>query len=48
MQHGEKNIVEILEDSNRKFHGIRQESIDEGLFDVLSGYKKWTEIRELS
>ncbi|MBB6185983.1 F0F1 ATP synthase subunit gamma [Rhodanobacter sp. MP7CTX1] len=39
MQRAEKNIEEILEDLNGKFHRIRQESIDEELFDVISGYE---------
>ena len=38
MQRAEKNIGEILEELNRRFHRIRQESIDEELFDVISGY----------
>lgn len=39
MQRAEKNIGEILEGLNRAFHRIRQESIDEELFDVISGYE---------
>jgi F-type H+-transporting ATPase subunit gamma len=39
MQRAEKNIDEVLEDLNRKFHRIRQESIDEELFDVISGFE---------
>jgi len=39
MQRAEKNIDGILEDLNRKLHSIRQESIDEELFDVISGYE---------
>jgi F-type H+-transporting ATPase subunit gamma len=39
MQRAEKNIEEILEELNRSFHRIRQESIDEELFDVISGYE---------
>ena len=39
MQRAEKNIGEILEELNRSFHRIRQESIDEELFDVISGYE---------
>ncbi len=39
MQRAEKNIGEILEELNRTFHRIRQESIDEELFDVISGYE---------
>jgi F-type H+-transporting ATPase subunit gamma len=29
----------MLEDLGRTFHRIRQESIDEELFDVISGYE---------
>jgi len=39
MQRAEKNIGTILEDLNRTFHRTRQESIDEELFDVISGYE---------
>jgi len=39
MERAEKNICEVLEDLNRAFHRIRQESIDEELFDVISGYE---------
>ena len=39
MQRAEKNIKEILEDLNRIFHRIRQEAIDEELFDVVSGFE---------
>ncbi len=39
MQRAEKNIGEILEGLNRTFHRIRQEAIDEELFDVVSGYE---------
>jgi F-type H+-transporting ATPase subunit gamma len=38
MQRAEKNIDGILEDINRKLHSMRQESIDEELFDVISGF----------
>ncbi len=37
MQRAEKNINELLEDLNRTFHRQRQSSIDEELFDVVSG-----------
>jgi F-type H+-transporting ATPase subunit gamma len=43
MQRAEKNIQETLEDLNRAFHRIRQESIDEELFDVVSGYEALSE-----
>jgi F-type H+-transporting ATPase subunit gamma len=39
MQRAEDNIARILEDLNRTFHRIRQQSIDEELFDVVSGYE---------
>jgi F-type H+-transporting ATPase subunit gamma len=29
----------MLEELNRTFHRIRQETIDEELFDVISGYE---------
>jgi len=39
MQRAEKNIEDMLEDLTRTFQRIRQESIDEELFDVISGYE---------
>ena len=39
MQRAEKNIDELLEDLNRHFHQLRQSSIDEELFDVISGFE---------
>jgi F-type H+-transporting ATPase subunit gamma len=39
MQRAEKNIDGILQNLNLKLHRIRQESIDEELFDVISGYE---------
>jgi len=38
MQRAEKNIDELLDELNKTFHQIRQRSIDEELFDVVSGY----------
>jgi len=38
MQRAEKNIEDMLDEMNRCFHRIRQESIDEELFEVISGY----------
>jgi F-type H+-transporting ATPase subunit gamma len=38
MQRAEKNIETLLEEMNRDFHRIRQESIDEDLFEVIAGY----------
>jgi F-type H+-transporting ATPase subunit gamma len=39
MQRAEKNIGELMENLNRKFHSIRQALIDEELFDVVSGFE---------
>jgi len=39
MQRAEKNIDELLEDLNRRFHQLRQSGIDEELFDVISGFE---------
>jgi F-type H+-transporting ATPase subunit gamma len=39
MQRAEKNIDELLEELNRKFHSLRQSGIDEELFDVISGFE---------
>jgi F-type H+-transporting ATPase subunit gamma len=37
MQRAEKNIDELLEELNRSFNRLRQSTIDEELFDVISG-----------
>ncbi len=37
MQRAEKNIDDLLEGLNGSFHRLRQSSIDEELFDVISG-----------
>ena len=42
MQRAEKNIKNRLEDLNREFHRVRQQSIDEELFDVVSGFEALT------
>jgi F-type H+-transporting ATPase subunit gamma len=39
MQRADKNIGELLEDLNGKFHRLRQSGIDEELFDVVSGFE---------
>ncbi|MEO7037502.1 MAG: F0F1 ATP synthase subunit gamma, partial [Polyangiaceae bacterium] len=39
MQRAEKNIRDMLEDLKRTFHRLRQDSIDEELFDVIAGYE---------
>jgi F-type H+-transporting ATPase subunit gamma len=46
MQRAEKNIKGILEDLDLKLHRIRQESIDEELFDVIAGYEALTAVRQ--
>jgi F-type H+-transporting ATPase subunit gamma len=48
MQRAEKNIDGILDDLNLSLHRIRQESIDEELFDVISGYAALTATRRSS
>ena len=39
MQRADKNIDDLLEDLNRTFHRLRQDGIDEELFDVVSGFE---------
>ncbi len=39
MQRAEKNIEQILDELNRLYHRLRQESIDGELFEVISGYE---------
>jgi len=39
MQRAEKNIGDLLDDLNKKYHRLRQSSIDEELFDVVSGFE---------
>ncbi len=39
MQRAEKNIDDLVEGLNQKFRRLRQTSIDEELFDVISGYE---------
>ena len=39
MQRAEKNIGEMIETLNQTFRHLRQASIDEELFDVVSGYE---------
>ncbi len=39
MQRAEKNIADLLDDLNKKYHRLRQSSIDEELFDVVSGFE---------
>ncbi len=39
MRRADKNIDELLEDLNGRFHRLRQRNIDEELFDVISGFE---------
>jgi len=39
MERANKNIEELLENLHGTFHRLRQSSIDEELFDVISGYE---------
>jgi F-type H+-transporting ATPase subunit gamma len=39
MQRAEKNIGDLLDDLGHRFHRLRQDSIDEELFDVVSGFE---------
>jgi F-type H+-transporting ATPase subunit gamma len=42
MQRAEKNIADMLDNLNGTLHRMRQESIDEELFDVISGFEALT------
>lgn len=42
MERAEKNIKDILENLNKEFHRVRQEAIDEELFDVVAGFEALT------
>jgi F-type H+-transporting ATPase subunit gamma len=42
MSRAEKSIDSMLDDLNRKYHRLRQESIDEELFDVIAGFEALT------
>lgn len=39
MQRADKNIEELLESDRATFHRLRQDGIDEELFDVVAGYE---------
>ena len=43
MQRADKNIDELREDLHANFHRLRQSSIDEELFDVISGFEALSE-----
>ena len=42
MERADKNIDELQETLHGTFHRIRQASIDEELFDVISGFEALT------
>jgi F-type H+-transporting ATPase subunit gamma len=46
MQRAEKNIEETKEELTRTFHTMRQNTISEELFDVISGFEALTETVE--
>ncbi|CAN5278022.1 F0F1 ATP synthase subunit gamma [soil metagenome] len=48
MQRAEKNIDELVDDLNQTFRRLRQTSIDEELFDVLSGYESLSKMKSKS
>lgn len=39
MERAKKNIDNLMEDMNRTFHRLRQDTIDEELFDVIAGFE---------
>jgi F-type H+-transporting ATPase subunit gamma len=43
MQRAEKNVDAIVDELEARFHRLRQEAIDEELFDVISGYSARSE-----
>jgi F-type H+-transporting ATPase subunit gamma len=45
MQRAEKNIDELLEDLNRSFNRLRQSTIDEELFDLISGSEALSKVK---
>jgi F-type H+-transporting ATPase subunit gamma len=45
MERAERNIDELSQDLNRRFYRLRQSSIDEELFDVISGFEALTKSR---
>ncbi len=47
MQRAEKNIDELLDELNQNFHRLRQNGIDEELFDVISGFEALAEPRRV-
>jgi F-type H+-transporting ATPase subunit gamma len=48
MQRADKNIDELLENLNGTFHRLRQNSIDEELFEVIAGFEALSKARNAS
>jgi F-type H+-transporting ATPase subunit gamma len=48
MQRADKNIDDLLENLTRTFHRLRQSSIDEELFDVVSGFEALSKTNQVS
>ncbi len=48
MQRADKNIDDLLEDLRATFHRVRQQRIDEELFDVISGYDALAKTKRVS
>jgi F-type H+-transporting ATPase subunit gamma len=48
MQHADKNIEELLRELTVTFHRLRQDSIDEELFEVISGFEALSAEEKLS
>jgi len=48
MQRAEKNIGELMDSLNQTFRRMRQSSIDEELFEVVSGYESLSTSKDIS
>jgi F-type H+-transporting ATPase subunit gamma len=47
MQRADKNIDQLLRDLTSQFHRLRQNSIDEELFDVISSFEAISNSRKI-
>lgn len=47
MQRADKNIDSLLDDLTRTLHRVRQESIDEELFDVIPGFEALNKVKHV-
>ena len=48
MERADKNIEELLDNLHATFYHLRQSSIDEELFDVISGYEALSKSSSIS